>query len=93
MSSSSDQSAIAALIATGRVKFISFLVVIALLLGIFSEVITVAINLYTWRKLRCDMVSSMFKVASETMSGHEIGDPKFYWLHNWQKYREICLEK
>ncbi len=49
-----DQSALAAVLATARVRFISALVVIALLLGIVTELLSIASGYYNTLKLAAE---------------------------------------
>ena len=88
MTSSTDQSAIAALLATGRVKFISALVVIALVLGIVTEGISISINYYTLKKLKCDTIASMVTVAA-SYSSQELHNNKV--PSRWQNDAASCL--
>jgi hypothetical protein len=90
LTGSTDQSALAALIATGRLKFISVLVVIALVLGIVSEGISISINYYTLKKLKCDMIESMIKVAA-SYSTADLHNNKYPNTNNWEYYAPSCL--
>ena len=91
MTSSTDQSALAAVLVTARVKFISGLVVVALVLGIVTEGLSLLINYYTLKKLKCDMIDSMIKVSS-SFSLEDVRNNKYPYRHNWLNYAEPCLE-
>jgi len=67
LTGSADPSVLDAVLSTARVRFISALVVIALLLGIVSEVISVTISYYTLRKTRCDAATSAIEALAKGM--------------------------
>jgi hypothetical protein len=70
------------------VKFISALVVIALVLGIMSEVISIETSFYTLRKARCDASLSATEAkakGSSIGSGESFGTRQKDYLHD-------CLE-
>ena len=91
LTSSTEPSAIDTVLATARLKFISGLVVIALALGIVAEGISISINYYTLKQLKCDLVDSMIKVSS-SYSSEDFHNNKVPHRGNWQNYAEPCLD-
>ena len=61
-----DQSTVAALLSTARVKFISALVVIALLLGIAAEGISIVTGYYNMQKTKAEAASAGAEAEAAT---------------------------
>jgi hypothetical protein len=60
-----NQSTLAAVLSTARVRFISALVVVALLLGIATEGISITSAYYNLRKVRCDAALSAIEAGTK----------------------------
>lgn len=81
-----DQSTIAAILTTARVRFISALVVVALLLGIVAEYLSITTAFYNLLKARCDAaISAVTALSNGSVPGKSYGNRQ-------QDFLRDCLD-
>lgn len=69
---------------TATARIIAFLAIAALLLGLIAEGITITINYYSLRKLKCELAESIVKIeATYRTQGRQ--KPR------WEEFAEDCI--